>query len=416
MRQIREITTAELDDVIAITANAYPGMELSNRTNRIRYRERLGQLESDPTVHSFALFEDGHMRGVMRWYDFTMNFFGTQTLVGGLGGVAVDLLHKKEKVAADMIRAFLRHYKDAGSSMTALYPFRPDFYRRMGFGHGTPMYHYRFSPASLPKGSTKANLVFLGEGDARKMQTCYERYFRRTHGMMLRQPDYWERILKEPTNRVVGLTGEQGLSGYVTFTFEDGRHDNFLSHSLLVRELIYDTPADLGQLLTFLHTQADQSETISYNTQDEDFFYILKDPRYDPGAMFPVVVAHDSATQGLGIMYRVLDIPRLFEILEGHDFNGVSCRLEIKVSDSFLPENAGATVVTFIEGRAQLAPKAAPEVILSLDVSDFSSLVIGAVGLRKLVEYGLAELSDSAYLGRLERLFSGPRPVCLTQF
>jgi hypothetical protein len=49
-------------------------------------------------------------------------------------------------------------------------------------------------------------------------------------------------------------------------------------------------------------------------------------------------------------------------------------------------------------------------------VADFSSLVMGAVGLGKLVEYGLAEVSDADYLGRLERLFSGPKPVCLTQF
>jgi predicted acetyltransferase len=416
MRQIRELSTREFDKSIAITANAYPGMDLSNRANRIRYRERLGQLELDPTVHSYGLFEDGQLRGVMRWYDFTMNYFGAQVLVGGIGGVAVDLLHKKEKVASEMVRAFLRHYKDAGSSLAALYPFRPDFYRRMGFGHGSPMYHYRFSPASLPRGFTRSNLVFLNENDVKRMQSCYERYFQRTHGMMLRQLDYWERMLNEPTIRVVGLTGHNGLSGYLSFTFEDGRHDNFLSHGIHLRELIYDRAEDLSQLLTFLHTQVDQSETINYNTQDDTFFYNLQDPRFDPGAMLPIVVAHKSSNQGLGIMYRVLDVPRLFEVLEGHDFNGVSCRLKIEIRDSFFPENAGKTIVEFTDGQARLAPEVTPDVVLSLDVADFSSLAIGAIRLLKLVEYGLAELSDEAYLDRLDRLFSGPKPVCLTQF
>jgi len=416
MRQIRELTVDEVDQSIDISANAYPGMELSNRANRIRYRERLNQLELDPAVHSYGLFEDGEMRGVMRWFDFTMNFFGAQVLVGGLGGVAVDLLHKKEKVAAEMVRAFLQHYKEAGSSLVALYPFRPDFYRRMGFGHGTPMYQYRFLPASLPKGPTKADLVFLEKADSERLRACYERYFQRTHGMMARQPDYWDRILNEPTIKVVGLVRDQYVSGYLVFTFEDGRHDNMLSHSISLREMVYDTAEDLNQLLTFLHTQADQSETISYCTQDDSFFYTLRDPRSNPGAMLPHVIAHESSIQGLGIMYRVLDVPRLFEMLEDHDFNGVSCRVQFEVEDSFLPENGGSTVVAFVDGLARLAPEATPEVRLSLDVADFSSLVMGAVGLGKLVEYGLAEVSDADYLGRLERLFSGPKPVCLTQF
>jgi predicted acetyltransferase len=416
VRQIRELTVHELDESIVITANAYPGMELSNRANRVRYRERLSQLEIDPTVHTYGLFEDGQMRGVMRWYDFTMNYFGAQVLVGGIGGVAVDLLHKKEKVAAEMVRAFLHHYKDVGSSLVTLYPFRPDFYRRMGFGHGSPMYHYRFSPASLPKGSKKSDLVILNIDDKKRLHSCYERYQLRTHGMISRQPDYWDRILNEPSIQVIGVAREQDLSGYLSFTFEDGRHDNFLSHSIHLRELVYDTAEDLGQLLTFLHTQADQSETISYNTQDDTFFYNLIDPRLDPGAMLPIVVAHNSGIQGLGIMYRVLDVPRLFESLQGYDFNGVSCRLKIDLKDSFFPENEGVTILEFINGHLRLAPDATPEVIMSLDVAGFSSLAIGAVSLQKLVEYGLVKLSDEAYLGRLDRLFSGPKPVCLTQF
>lgn len=416
MRQIRELTTLELDESITITANAYPGLELTNRANRTRYRERVAQLEMEPTAHSLGLFEEGQMRGVMRWFDFRMNFFGTQTLVGGIGGVAVDLLHKKEKVAAEMVQAFLRHYKEAGSPLAALYPFSPDFYRRMGFGHGTPMHKYRFSPASLPKGPSKEDLATLNKSDGERLHACYERYFRRTHGIMARRPDYWERILSEPTIQVIGVNKEQRLSGYCSFTFEDGGHDNFLSHSIHLRELIYESAEDLSQLLTFLHTQADQSETISYNTQDGSFFYILQDPRMNPGAILPHVVAHESSTQGLGIMYRVLDMLRLFEVLEGHDFNGVSCHLQIDLSDSFFPENAGSTLVEFIDGRAKVSPNVSPEVVLSLDVADFSSLVLGVVKLRKLVEYGLATLSDDAYVGRLDRLFSGPEPICLTQF
>ena len=416
MREIRKLTPLEQEESITITANAYPGLDLTKRANYARYQDRMAQMELDPTIHSYGLFEDDQMRGVMRWYDFTMNFFGAQTLVGGIGGVAVDLLHKKEKVAADMVHAFLRHYKDAGSCLAALYPFRPDFYRRMGFGHGSPMYNYRFSPASLPKGLLKSDLAFLNTSDGKRLQACYERYFHRTHGIMARQPSFWDQLLNEPRIQTVGISRGGRLAGYLSFTFEKGQHENFLSNSIHIRELIYETAADLSQLLTFLHTQADQSETISYNTQDASFFYLLTDPRRDRGALLPHVVAHESSTQGLGMMYRVINVPRLFEVLKNHNFGGVTCRLQIELRDSFFPENGGSFVINFREGNARVTSEASPEVILSLDVAEFSSLVIGAVALQKLIEYGLATLSDESYLDRLIHLFSGPKPVCLTQF
>jgi predicted acetyltransferase len=168
--------------------------------------------------------------------------------------------------------------------------------------------------------------------------------------------------------------------------------------------------------LTFLHTQADQIEEISYNTQDDSFFYLLQDPRMEAGALLSQTIAHKSSTQGLGIMYRVLDVPRLFEVLENHNFGGITCRLQIDLSDSFFPENAGSYTVDFIDGKVRLAPESAAEVALSIDVAEFSSLIIGAVRLNKLADYGVATLSDASYLSRLDRLFDGPKPICLTSF
>ena len=86
----------------------------------------------------------------MRLFDFRMTLHETAVSIGGVGGVAVDLAHKKQKVARDMILFFLRHYREKGAALTTLHPFRPDFYRQMGFGHGTKMNQYRVKPASLP--------------------------------------------------------------------------------------------------------------------------------------------------------------------------------------------------------------------------------------------------------------------------
>jgi predicted acetyltransferase len=59
-------------------------------------------------------------------HDFTMDFLGVRIPAGGVGQVAVDLLHKKEHVAKEMMAYALRHYRELGVPLVSLYPFRPD--------------------------------------------------------------------------------------------------------------------------------------------------------------------------------------------------------------------------------------------------------------------------------------------------
>ena len=106
------------DGFLFHTIEAFPGMKVSGPEERTRMLERLARVMREPIVHFFGVFEAGRLIGVMRFYDFTMRLHETDALVGGVGGVAVDLRHKKERGAADMIRFFLDHYRDKGAALT----------------------------------------------------------------------------------------------------------------------------------------------------------------------------------------------------------------------------------------------------------------------------------------------------------
>ena len=75
-----------------------------------------------------------------------MTLFDQQVDIGGVGLISVDLLHKKEHVAKNIMKAFHNHYRSQGVTLTALYPFRPDFYVKMGYGLGKKMNQYKFKP------------------------------------------------------------------------------------------------------------------------------------------------------------------------------------------------------------------------------------------------------------------------------
>jgi predicted acetyltransferase len=216
--------------------------------------------------------------------------------------------------------------------------------------------------------------------------------------------------------RVVAYMRDGLVRGYLAFAFRPGHADNFTINDIVVQEFFYETPEALSELFTFLHSQADQARRVIFHTQDEDFYHALRDPRNETGNMVPQV-AHETSTQGVGIMYRVIDTPGLFRLLAGHDFGGQSCRLKLSIRDSFFPENSGSTIVYFSQGRPQVVDDGEYDAEVGLDVADFSSLIMGSARFRSLYNYSLVDISEPGAVDTLDRLFRVERkPVCTTPF
>jgi predicted acetyltransferase len=416
MREIRALREGDWAEAARIQAEAYPGVGIATAEEIERSQQNMIAVQERPNVTFYGLFEADKLLGIMRWHDFQMRLLSTGTLAGGVGGVAVDLLYKKEKVARDMIDFYLRHYREQGACMAALYPFRPDFYKRMGFGLGAKLNQYEIDAKALPYGRSKSHLSPLTETDAPALYECHQRYWQRTNGLFERTLPEWEANFKRKGWHFLGYQQEDILLGYLIYSFQKGEVGHFLDNDLVVHEWVYETPAAFLELSTFLHSQADQFGRILYTTYDEDFHMTLSDPRNRSGRLLSPP-AHVSNVQGVGIMYRVIDVPRLFAVLAEHDFGGQSCQLQLVVQDSFFPENAGSTVVWFENGRCHLPQTNDCDVTIEMDISEFSSMVTGAVTLERLVSYGLAQISDVAYLPIINRLFwTAQKPICLSSF
>jgi predicted acetyltransferase len=189
-----------------------------------------------------------------------------------------------------------------------------------------------------------------------------------------------------------------------------------LDNDLVIQEWVYETPETFLALSTFLHSQADQFGRLLYNTFDDTLHFILPDPRNRSGNLI-APVAHESNTQGVGLMYRVIDVPRFFDVLADHNFSGQTCRLQITIHDSFLPENEGTTVVWFADGKPYLSTHPEYDIAIELNIGEFSSLVTGAITFEQLYNYGLAEISERTAVPTITRLFrTTQKPICLSRF
>lgn len=413
--RIRKIPLKDVDTFIDIVANAYPGFKIVSPEEKKKTKKRFRKLLRDPTICHYGLYRDGKLLGGMRTYDFTMNLFSVRTLVGGVGLVAVDLLHKKEKVCRDMISAFITMYKKK-TPLVALYPFRPDFYRKMGFGYGTKRNEYRIRPSDLPRGDSKQHVRFLVKRDRKAFKECCSRYFLKHHGMFDVKEHELDYFFLYPEAKTVVYEKNRKILGYLCFVFKKVKDEDFLRNNIEIKELIYENRDVLMELLTFVHTQLDQIDRVIWSTQDENLHFLPLDPRDGSENLIPII-AHQTNTQGVGIMYRVVDVRRMFRLLKSHNFGNQNYRLQVNIRDSFVRENEGPVIVHFRDGRPSVKNRAGFDVEMQIDISDFSSLIIGVVDYRSLFEYGLSDISNEHYIDAVDNTFAADKkPICHTLF
>ncbi|HEV8193403.1 MAG TPA: GNAT family N-acetyltransferase, partial [Ktedonobacterales bacterium] len=347
---------------------------------------------------------------------YTMNVRGARLKARGIGMVAVDLAHKKEHVARDLVRFFVESCRADDAPFALLYPFRPDFYKQMGFGYGTKQNQYHVVPSALPATGHRDRAAFLTPDDKDAVCACFNRYAAQTHGMIDKSQTEAARFFENPEMRLVGYRGEQGIEGYLAFTFRTLHTDNPMQLELIAQELVYENRAALLGMLAFLRSQFDQVHRIQFDTQDEDFHYLLDDPRDTSNNLLPSVY-HQSNAQGVGLMYRVVNTRRVFEQLRDANFGDQDLTLRLTVRDSFLPENDGSVLVRFREGKPQVLETGKPDVDVSMEVAECSALLMGCVSFTSLHTFGLADISDLGSIERVDRLFAVPKkPICLTAF
>lgn len=414
--EFRRLDEKDIKEYIKLSGLAYPMMNVYTPEDIDKKAEKYIQMQNeDPAINIYGAYRDEKMLGGMILQDFEMNFNGTMIKAGGVGSVAVDLLHKKERVAKDIISYFIDFYRQRKVSLTMLYPFRPDFYKQMGFGFGTKMNQYKIKPSSLPKVQEKENTYFLQEKDKEQLIDCYNRFVVNTHGMIKRTNTEISNIFV-PGKTTIVYRRDDKIEGFLSFFFKKASEINFLKNDILVKEFIYNDLEAQKQLLNFLHTQFDQIDRIIINTQDEHFHYLLNDPRDDSDNCFAPVY-HQSNLQGVGLMYRVIDTPGFFEQLRDQSFGSQSIKLKLNIRDTFVEENNQPIIVDFREGKPTVTGGIDYDAEISMDISDFSALVMGCVDFSALLRLGLAEIDDESYTDTVNNLFkTKEKPVCTTAF
>lgn len=417
MRVIKRLEECYIESFVEIAANAYPANGIFAKEDKERFKNNIIKTQNEkPNVNFYGVFEDSTLFGGMSYHDFNMNLLSQKIKAGGVGCIAVDLIHKKEKVAIDIIKDFIYHYRNQGAPMALLYPFRPDFYKKMGFGFGTSINQFRVKPCNLPKGTSKMHIQFLNIEDLHELCNFYNKMVMRTNGLIEKYDYEFKILFNNASNKILAYKVKDEIKGYVVFQFKKGDTEAFTINDIVIKEFLYEDPEVFLEFMTFFNSQNDQIRYILFNTQDENFRFALEDPR-DGADIILTGVYHQCSRQGIGIMYRVIDVFKLFKDLESHNFKNQNCRLKLTITDTLIKENNGSYIIHFNDGKATLNKNKDFDVELMMDISDFSSLITCVVDINSLYRYGKIKISNIEYLKVLNEIFSSDeKPICMTQF
>lgn len=396
-----------------ILSRCYPMMEIKtaeDKKDAVEHRQAMDQYE---TVSHIGVYEEETLLAGYIHYAFPMNIYGQTLPTTGVGTLAVDLPYKKRGIAKQMITHAIEKSKGEGYALIQLYPFRPDFYRKMGFGFGPQLNVFRFSAEQVPYDSEAEPVLRLDGNNLEEIMRCYHDWSEDTHGSFDKQ-EYEFRHISAAHTHTVGCRVNGQLKGYLVYEM---KHHQDFNHDMKILDWFTTSNEAFQSLLNFLHQQKDQVHSIIFPTFDDDFAFLLNDPRHQSERLIHRIY-HETHERGTGLMYRILNVPLFMTYIEDHSFGQQTVGINFEVSDSLM--NANETYsFQFTNGKPTVNDAPLKHgITLSLEIADLSSLLMGCISLEKLLKYNKVTASgDSDEIAKAIELFGHPqKPVSWTFF
>lgn len=394
--EIKLLQKEDVSDYIRLQQQAYPTFYQGTDDEIKRIQPILEERLNAEDLEFYGAYEDGSLVACLLYLKFQMNFHGHMIPVHGIGSVAVSLLHKKKGLAKNLILYTLDHARKMKVPMFSLYPFRPDFYERFGFGFGTKLYEYHIKPEHFINHGHLNHLS--GHVSPEEINDFYEKSVPKVHGRKLKST-LDKKSLKG--SKIIAYKENNEIKGYFTYRQQKIEGQTFMSQKMVVEEMVYDHPRVLGAFSSFFHVQKDQVNFIELYTFEDNFYQFLNNYDYGLQPKIMPYVSHKGAEVGVGLMWQALDIPFLLELIANR------CHHKI----NFLIQSPKGEISNYTLNKNNHT-----QVNLEMNLASFSSWLMGCVSLYDLYSYQKLKTDREDLLDQLDHDFDFKKPMCLAKF
>lgn len=378
-----ELRTLEVGDIPAnrrLMNHAFGQGRLPTRPKEGDEPPKLGPEDT------FGLFDGAELQASLTICPFNVVWgaHGTRKM-GGIAGVATWAHARGQGHVDRLLVESLVRMREAGQSLSALYPFAWSFYRKYGWDWVGERWNLDLPLRELPKHRGEIRLV--GDKDEAKalVQDVYRRYTSTHHGPPTTETRKWDNRLEHSDNKETYVYAS-GSDGYLLWHY--GKDGDAPGH---VREMLCTTPDAERALLGLLRDFGMQSKIGNFHNVPSDHTLRCHLAHWDVKATAEPVFAA-----------RVVDVEKALTGLK----TSAEGALTIAVSDSHAPWNDGVFTLEASGGETVCKPAASGQVVVELDIQALSQGVWGHPSLGLLRRAGRVTVHEESGFELLSQILA----------
>ena len=322
---------------------------------------------------------EGRLLGGMILLEMDCRFEGHDCRFVGVGGVVTDPADRRRGAIRQIFERDLPRMYEEGFTLSALYPFSHEFYRKFGYELCIIRRNAKFSPGSLRKDLYRAAAIrrILPDEHDGGMRQVYEAYMADKNMGVLRSEEQWKSLRGgtpwENQKHAYVLYGEGGEAiAYWVGSMSKGADGAVLS----MEDLAYVSREGMEAIFAMLNTMNEIGTVKLAVPQDMPLRHLMADP-YD--------MEEDVSCGG---MVRIVNAEKALGMLPAPAPAG---RCVIEVSDGQIPANNSRYLVTG-DGEKLTVTRTDGEPDLRCTINGLSALVVNDMDFRECLDARLAEL------------------------
>ncbi len=404
----------ELEEAGRLVAHSFPGQ---HRTPSWWYEQLRDPVQSGGAETLLVGEEGDRLVAACQLHPLRQWIAGERFPSTGVGTVAIAPTHRKRRLGAELVTRALDAAHARGDIVSALYPFRVSFYRKLGYGNAGEALQYLIPPEVLPDSEERTRVEILDTERGRaQVLALYSRWARGETGQMDRSVRVITGLATAPDRALLGYRGSDGgLQGYALVHYRADLPPQ--TRYLEVEEMVWTTVESRRGLYGWLSSLGDQWQRILLRARPSDRLGDwIQEPRLPWGAAPGWGLWGGAATLMMGPMFRLVNVRRGWEGRSVVPTESMAVGLQL--ADRQLPSNRGEWTLGFDQGRVEVRQGLADRVdmTLRLDVSALSRLFIAAIPASAALGAGLLTCDRPDMLSRLDAALQLPEPWTWDRF
>jgi predicted acetyltransferase len=389
MIEIRAARSDELDAMLALMCEAFNLPFASAR--EVFYKDPYFNIEKKR-----VLVSGGKLISCLTIADAPLRIGRAVVPVGGIAGVATEKSSQRQGYAGRLLIESLTALSAQGAAFSALFPYRPDFYRRFGWEAAGSQFKAVISREVLPEYADSRYVRAGAPSDRADIVRLYEEHsFNRT-GFRYRDEPRWDYILDHYKHRIVYK--RNAVEGYLVY---DLGEQSGGKRGVNILEMVAGTEAAARGFAGYI-AQRKQFGEVTYTAGWEEI---------QSSGLLSGIVQNGCQTMPViemqpGPMFRIVDFKSCLEALQPN-FEGFLGELTLCLNDKPLGHR---TAVTVMGNRSNLEIRTAePDANIRRriegDVLAWSAVAVGRYSLRDALSLNRLRASSEAAAALAEPLF-----------